>query len=498
MDFKIKTYKLINLRTYKLMLSHLGQTLFPGHTPEEQKRFLIWTLVLIIGITIVALFAPWQYVLGILSVVLILLFFFRFITLGLYLMVLFYPFIYLQLFIGRDINIPYVDLIAMVVFISWALRSLLLPPHGGLHFIGQMGKGVKISFENFPGLFFFFLFFAASLLSLINAENVLHSLKYIFRPLTFFYLMFVVLPYNVINSKKVLLNVFRIFYAVGFFVALMGLWSILFSENSGLLRRALPLPIFGVPILGTNHNLIAEVLISVIPIGFILIWEAKEIWFKKLLITGVLLMAAINLLTFSRTGWIALAFELLALVLIKYRKNIRNYFELGLAVMLILSPLLIYGYIFMTSEIVRSSNMNRLALTKIALETFIKHPIVGAGAGTFIEQVAMNRWYIVDFGSPSEAHGVVQKLLAETGALGFLTFFSLLGYIIWRLVRTYRQTPENSPYKYILLALILTSAGSIIFQLFNTSYFVSKMWLPLGVALAAARLAEEAKPAVKT
>jgi cell division protein FtsW (lipid II flippase) len=84
--------------------------------------------------------------------------------------------------------------------------------------------------------------------------------------------------------------------------------------------------------------------------------------------------------------------------------------------------------------------------------------------------------------------------LAETGALGFLTFFALLGYIIWRLFSAYRQMPEDSPYKYILLALMLSAAGSIIFQLFNTSYFVSKLWLPLGVALAAARLGEEKHP----
>jgi O-antigen ligase len=302
--------------------------------------------------------------------------------------------------------------------------------------------------------------------------------------------MFVVLPYNVINSKKVLMKVFWVFFSVGIFVALMGLWSVLFPEGTGLFRRAIPLPFFGIHILGTNHNLIAEVLISVIPIGFILIWEEKDIFIKKLLIIGVLLMSVVNLLTFSRTGWIALAFELLVLVLIKYRKNIRNFFELGLLVFLILSPLVLYGYIFMTSEIVRSSNLNRLALTKIALQTFIKHPVIGAGAGTFVEQVSRDEWYIIDFGNPSEAHGVVQKLLAETGILGFSTFFVLLGYIIWRLIRVYRCLTPESPYKYILLALILSSGGSIIFQLFNTSYFVSKLWLPLGVALAAARLAE--------
>jgi O-antigen ligase len=471
-------------------LGRLGQTLFPDREPEERASLLIWSSVLILGIALLAIAAPWEYTVGIVSVLLILLFLFRFINFGLYLIVLLYPFIYLQLFIGRDVNIPYVDLLAIFVFLAWVLRSLLLPPYGGLHFIKEIGREAKLSWENFPGFLFFLFFIFVSLLSLINTENFGGSLKYIFRPLSFFYLMFVVLPYNVINSKKVLMKVFWVFFSVGIFVALMGLWSVLFPEGTGLFRRAIPLPFFGIHILGTNHNLIAEVLISVIPIGFILIWEEKDIFIKKLLIIGVLLMSVVNLLTFSRTGWIALAFELLVLVLIKYRKNIRNFFELGLLVFLILSPLVLYGYIFMTSEIVRSSNLNRLALTKIALQTFIKHPVIGAGAGTFVEQVSRDEWYIIDFGNPSEAHGVVQKLLAETGILGFSTFFVLLGYIIWRLIRVYRCLTPESPYKYILLALILSSGGSIIFQLFNTSYFVSKLWLPLGVALAAARLAE--------
>ncbi len=478
-------------------MPRLGQILFPKHSEGEQERYLFWSAILILVIALLAVAAPWKYVVGFLTVLIILLFFFKFITFGLYLIVLLYPFIYLQLFIGREINVPYVDLIAIFVFIAWVLRSLFLPPYGGLHFIWQWKRGIKFSLENFPGFYFFLLFFFASLLSLINAENIIFSLKYILRPLSFFYLMFVVLPYNVINSRKVLFNVFKIFYGVGIFVGFMGLWSILFPETPGILRRAVPLSIFGIPILGTNHNLIAEVLVSVIPMGFILIWEAKEILIKKILIIGVLLMVVVNLLTFSRTGWITLALEFLILVLIKYRKNIRSFVELGTIIFLILSPLVVYGYIFMTSEIVRSSNLNRIALTKIALETFAKHPIVGAGAGTFIEQVSRDKWYVVDFGSPSEAHGVVQKLLAESGVLGFSTFFALLGYVIWRVASIYRFLEAKSPYKYVLLALLLSSLGSIVFQLFNTSYFVSKLWLPLGVALAAARLAEEEQQSTK-
>lgn len=480
------------------MFSKLYKTLFPNESPERQKVLLWSALFLIIAIALISVFLPWEITTSVLVVVLALLLFFRFINFGFYLIVLLYPFIYLQLFIGKEVNIPYVDLVAMFVFAAWVLRSLLLPPYGGLTFLRQWGKGTKISLENFPGIIFFLLFFLASFLSLINTESFFFSLKYILRPLTFFYLMFVVLPYNIINSKKVLFRVFWILFGVGIFVSLMGLWSVIFSASENLFRRAIPINIFGVPILGTNHNLIAEVLIAIIPICFILIWETKKIWLKKFLIVGLLLMIAINLLTFSRTGWIALVLELTILVFIKYRKNVKNFAKLGALILLVISPLFVYGYIFMTSEAVRSSNQNRIALTKIALGNFYNHPIVGNGAGTFIEQVSQERWYIVDYGNPSEAHGVVQKLLAETGLLGFLTFFALLGYILWRFIEIYRKMASSSfreseeeSFKNIILVLILTSLGSIVFQLFQTSYFVSKFWLPLGIALAAGRLAEE-------
>jgi O-antigen ligase len=475
-------------------MSHLSQILFPDYSPERQKGLLFLTVILILVLALIAIIAPWEYLVSILAVILIFLFFFKFINVGVYLIALFYPFIYLQLWIGRDINVPYVDVLAMFVFAAWVARSIFLPPYGGLTLIKKWTKGeAKLSFENFPGILFFALFILASCLSLINAENLLYSIKYILRPLTFFYLMFVIVPYNVISSRKILFRVFWVLYFVGIFVSGMGLWSVLNPETTGILRQAVPVPIFGIPILGTNHNLIAEVLISIIPIAFILIWEVKKFVSKKFLILGLIFMIVINLLTFSRTGWIALALELGILVIIKYRKSIRSIAELGLVLFLIVSPVLVYMYLFMTSEMVRSSNLNRIALTKIAVETFKEHPIVGAGAGTFVEQVARDRWYIIDFGEPSEAHGVAQKLLAESGILGFVTFFALLGYVMWRLIKTYRKLEVNSPWKYIILALILSSFGSIVFQLFNTSYFVSKLWFPLGIALAATRLAEEEK-----
>jgi hypothetical protein len=41
--------------------------------------------------------------------------------------------------------------------------------------------------------------------------------------------------------------------------------------------------------------------------------------------------------------------------------------------------------------------------------------------------------------------------------------------------------------------LFVMVVGAIIFQLFNTSYFISVMWLPIGVGLVAVKILENQK-----
>ena len=43
---------------------------------------------------------------------------------GVYAVAALFPFINLQLFIGEQINIPYVDLVALLVFIGWLLKKI--------------------------------------------------------------------------------------------------------------------------------------------------------------------------------------------------------------------------------------------------------------------------------------------------------------------------------------------------------------------------------------
>ena len=140
-------------------------------------------------------------------------------------------------------------------------------------------------------------------------------------------------------------------------------------------------------------------------------------------------------------------------------------------------------YNLSTSIVSISANLNRLKLIDISLTLFKEHPLIGSGAGSFISIVSGLKWYIIEYGSPLDAHGILFKLIAETGLLGLLSFCLFAGYILWLLYKHYQKNKMTS-WKMVAMACLLCVLGGLIFQLFGTGYYLAKLWLPIGVALA--------------
>lgn len=437
---------------------------------------ILFSIALILSLVITAI-NPIYIGIG-LTAIFILAFAVRNLQIGVYLIAITYPFIALQLYFGKDINVPVVDLIALIFCGAWLLRIVWL----------YISRQKKITFRDYPGIGFFLLFILVTLLSITNAPDKLQSFKYVLRPLFFFYLMFVLMPYNVINSKEILKKTLWVLFFVGLFISGMGVIALITRAYIGF-PRAIPLCIANICPLGTNHNLIAEALVALVPFcGVLVIWE-KNAKIKKLLIIAALVMTGVLLATFSRAGWICLALEVLVFVIIRFRGKLKTFLRYGLIALLIFSPLIFMMWQMIVQGITDPSDRNRMFLTEIAMDGFKMHPVIGCGAGTFMQMVSQNKLYMLQFGNPIESHGIVQKLLAETGILGFITFSLLVGYILYILIRAYGRVKLNPFWRDIMLLFIIAVVGSLVFQLFNTSYFVSKMWFPIGIALAASKLA---------
>jgi O-antigen ligase len=438
---------------------------------------LILSALLTAGFTITSelswFMAAWLFL------ILLIIFFIKYPEIGIYLIAFLFPFNYFE-FVYGSINVPYVDLIALILFIAWGINKVYL----------YFEKGQKINLKNWPAWFFMSVFVLVCLVSLINVEksSLFFSIKYLLRPVIFFYLMYVILPFNIIDNLKKLFTTFKVMFTVGVGISLMGIWSLIFPPVEGL-RRAIPISIFGVYPLGTNHNLLAEVFVSLIPIALILFWQEKDVLLKNIYLLGAFLMIGVNLLTLSRGGWLALGIELLILAALKYGREVKKVFAsyITYIILFLLTPAFYLMYQLMTSAIVTSSSLARLKLIEISWILFQEHPFLGSGIGSFTNVLWQFNWYIIEYGGVTDAHGLAFKIIAETGAFGLLSFSALLAYILFVLFKGYNQSKQTQ-YSWLILGCLMAVIGSLTFQLFGTGYFLAKLWLPIGLALTTLKL----------
>lgn len=330
----------------------------------------------------------------------------------------------------------------------------------------------------------------AHLLSVLSPAHPdpLLVLKFSLRPVLWCYLLYVALTVNLVRSRRRLAMVLGVLAATGVFASLMGLLSLGVPDGTGqLLSRARPLSLFGISPLGDNHNLLAEWLAVTIPSTLALAVLAKDARLRRLLGAAAAFQAVIALLTFARTVWIVLALEAAGLALIVWRERFTQWIRPTLIALVLLLPLVAAMTAFSSTALVQSSTSTRIMLTEIALSLWSASPFVGMGAGTFVDRVGATQVFVIEYGAPLDSHGFLQKLLAETGIIGL----AALGWLAWEAFRFIRRTRARftvgSTSWRVFGILAVSAFGAFAYQLFNTNYWSGKLWLPLGIVLAASR-----------
>lgn len=389
-----------------------------------------------------------------------------------------YPFLHLQIIAG-PLNTPVVDVVAILGLLGWALRVLW----------SNYVHGVPVRSIEAPVLVPMLLFTLVALISAGLSWEPLVSLKYVARPMLFFYIAFILFPVAIINTPPRLTQVLWVLWGVGVLIALYGIYGLIAMDAQTIWEhRVVPLDLFGMNPLGANHNLIADVMVITIPIAYWLLHTIRAPQMKKVMLLSILLLVATALLTFSRSAWIALAVEWVALLVLYKRVHMKEMIKPIVAAALVAVPLAVYMFFFSTQGAVLSSNENRQVLNDVTVEMVREDPWFGAGPGNFINVLAENRLFIMEFGTPIDAHGFVQKTLSETGILGLAAFIGLVVSVVVTLYRSTLAQSGTIERTVLSISLFLMVVGSLFFQLFQTSYYVSKLWLPIGIALAAASL----------
>jgi O-antigen ligase len=381
---------------------------------------------------------------------------------------------------GGSIDIFLGELVAMAVLAAWGLKIFFL-----------WVKRNDVNWKPWLPLFIpMAALVGAHLLSAFSPfqPGGMLVVKYALRPVFWCYLIYVVLTVNLVRSRRRLYMTLGVIAATGIFAALMGfisLWVVGGADQ--ILSRARPLPMFGVMPLGDNHNLLAEWLTFTVPATIALAYLATTKRARRFLAAATVLQVLIALLTFARTAWIVLAVEAVLLAWFVWREQVKRWASAIIVFLVFLLPLGFAMVVFSSSATVQSSTSTRLMLTEIALNLWRSSPWIGAGAGTFVERVGSTRVFVIEYGDPLDSHGIIQKLLAETGIVGIAAmawFVIAAALFVRKRLPDFRSRPVE---RSVFLVLAIAAAGAFVYQLFNTNYWNGKLWLPLGIMLASWR-----------
>ncbi|OIO20525.1 MAG: hypothetical protein COY69_01435 [Candidatus Magasanikbacteria bacterium CG_4_10_14_0_8_um_filter_32_14] len=377
------------------------------------------------------------------------------------------------------LNAPVIDFLVILLFLSFLVAILLR----------LKNLNIKKLYHLFPGFLFYFVFLCLAGISTWFAYEHLvgYSLKYLLRPMLFVYIFYVALSLSIIQTKEIFKKTLRILFFTGVAIFLFGLVAFVRSFGLDVWPRVTPFAFFGLAPFGYNHNMIGEILVAIIPIGFYFYKKEKDLLNKKIFLYSSLFMSLITLLTLSRTAWLVLLFDLILLFIIfkkEVKEFVQKYFNIIIVLVVVfLVAVFSYMVVFLGSNVVNSSNQARWENFKIATFYLQKKPWFGFGPNTYIPVFDDTAIYVTDFGESLDAHSILLKVFFEEGILGGMAMLLFLTWIIKKIWQEYYKTHED----YLLLVFFVV-VSAIVFQLFSTSYFNPNMWFPLALGLSALQL----------
>jgi len=202
---------------------------------------------------------------------------------------------------------------------------------------------------------------------------------------------------------------------------------------------------FGIP-----NSLAAFLLLMLPPVAVLAMRRGASAIFQRLGFGVATAILAVGLmLTVSRGAWLGLLLALMAWPLIGSGRS--WLWRMSVAAMVLGGALAIGATLYFSSPQVRErldrlvddmGERTRPIMWRGAGQIFREHPVVGGGAGSY--NVLFERYRPENFrDDPQWAHNEYLNTLSDYGAVGFILFFGVGGYIVWRCFRGDRTAPAD-------------------------------------------------------
>jgi O-antigen ligase len=192
-----------------------------------------------------------------------------------------------------------------------------------------------------------------------------------------------------------------------------------------------------------RSNYLAAFFVVIIPLTFGYLFYTKSLKLKLFFSAGLAFMFLAIILTLSRGGLIALVLALMLLFAgtLKARSLIPFISVLLIVVVIILlNPLTYVIAQGMSSLETAGSVYSRLNFYEDTWKAFLNYPLTGVGFGN----LSYYATFILGKDVSTSAHNIILGMLGETGLIGGIFFFSILGVLIVKMFKNYRSEEDHS------------------------------------------------------
>jgi hypothetical protein len=345
----------------------------------------------------------------------------------------------------------------------------------------------------------------AGLFYVLFGITVIHSYTRspaISERLLFFYLtalLTVLLIIGIINSRKALYTFICVILAVitlsgiyGCYQAVVGV-PIISSQIDFYVNINMPGRIYS---FYENPNNFAEILLMTLPLYIAMFYIAKPMKYKIVIFVCALPPAAAMLLTYSRSGWGALAVALLIFFLAASPKIVPAIFIAG-AAMLPLMPATLINRALTVFRGGDSSTQFREYIREMVAPILESNWVLGTGLGHETIRAAVREFYheeiLPTWAIPAHTHNIYLQTLIEMGIFGVLAAGAAILMFFVSCIKGLKKSPAHD--KYIIAAGMGSIAGMLIMGTVEHIWFYPRVmlmfWITVSIALTAARLGRE-------
>jgi len=257
--------------------------------------------------------------------------------------------------------------------------------------------------------------------------------------------------------------------AGAFLGAVLGLWS--FSRGNVLVQLGVAYRASG---LAGNANELAIIMVTAMPIAAYMIALTRQRTLRAVLAVVTLSLVAANFTTLARTGLISMVVVLIAIAV---RERRRAWVKAGVAVFIVLLPLLIPAGFWLRlagSGLVIGdySSYLRSGAMRAGVTMFSENPITGVGLGTYLDKATQYG----DILWPLVAHNMYLHVLAESGLVGLAGMIFLIAATFGLMRRAEKTARAGSPIFYLARAYQMSYVAFLICGLLTSIQLNQSFW----------------------